>query len=72
MIDNVSPVLPPERGPELQPFRFLTDHNVPDSVANMLRGRGHDVVLLRDIMAVDTTDPVVAIAAIEDRRVLII
>ena len=37
----------------------------------MLRGLGHDVVLLRDIMAVDTTDPVVATAAIEDRRVLI-
>lgn len=52
-------------------FRFLTDHNVPDSVGNMLQSIGHDVVRLRDIMAVDTADPVVARAAIEDNRILV-
>jgi Domain of unknown function (DUF5615) len=55
----------------LQAFRFLTDHNVPDSVGNTLRRLGHDVVRLREVMAVNTTDPVVAQAAIRDRRILV-
>ena len=29
---------------EQQPFRFLTDHNVPVSVGNALIAMGHDVV----------------------------
>ena len=57
--------------PASQLFRFLTDHNVPDSVGRVLLDLGHDVVRLRDVMAIDTTDPVVARAAIEDRRVLV-
>ncbi|MFZ1471141.1 MAG: DUF5615 family PIN-like protein [Paracoccaceae bacterium] len=52
-------------------FRFLTDHNVPDSVGRVLADLGQDVVRLRDVMAVDTTDPVVARAAIEGNRVLV-
>ena len=44
---------------------------VPDSVAHFLRERGHEVVLVREIMAADAKDPVVAVAAIESRRVLI-
>jgi hypothetical protein len=52
-------------------FRFITDHNVPDSVGNVLIDLGHDVVRLREVMAVDTTDPIVARAAIEDQRVLV-
>lgn len=52
-------------------YRFLTDHNVPDSVGTVLMELGHDVVRLREIMAVDATDPVVARAAIEDSRVLV-
>lgn len=52
-------------------FRFLTDHNVPDSVGNLLVKLGHDVVRLREVMAVDTADPVVARAAIEDNRILV-
>jgi hypothetical protein len=58
-------------GPPFKQFRFLTDHNVPDSVGNVLLDLGHDVVRLRDVMAVDTTDPIVARAAIEDHRVLV-
>lgn len=53
------------------PYRFLTDHNVPDSVGNALVALGQDVVRLREVMAVNTTDPVVAKAAIEDGRILI-
>jgi hypothetical protein len=52
-------------------FRFLTDHNVPDSVGNALARLGHDVVRLREVMAVDTTDPVVAEAAMRDQRILV-
>jgi hypothetical protein len=52
-------------------FRFLTDHNVPDSVGNLLLNLGQDVVRLRDVMAADAKDPVVARAAIEDSRILI-
>jgi hypothetical protein len=52
-------------------FRFLTDNNVPDSVGNVLISLGHDVVRLRDVMATDAPDPVVARAAIEDNRILI-
>jgi hypothetical protein len=62
---------PPEPTLALQPFRFLTDHNVPDSVGDTLRRLGHDIVRLRNVMAVNTTDPVVARAAIEDNRVLL-
>lgn len=52
-------------------FRFLSDHNVPDSFGNFLIGIGHDVVRLRDVMAINTSDPVVAKAAMESDRVLI-
>lgn len=57
--------------PASQLFRFLADHNVPDSVGRILVDLGHDVVRLRDVMAIDTTDPIVARAAIEDGRILI-
>lgn len=52
-------------------IRFLLDNNVPDSVARYLRDRGHDVELVRDNMAADAKDPVVAMAAIRSQRVLI-
>jgi hypothetical protein len=50
---------------------FLTDNNVPDSVVSYLVRRGHDVVRVRDIMAADAPDPVVAVAAVEAGRILI-
>lgn len=50
---------------------FLTDVNVPDSVGDWLIERGHDVVRVRDIMPVETPDPVVAETAIESVRVLV-
>lgn len=57
--------------PQPEPFRFLTDHNVPDSVGDTLLDLHHDVVRLRHVMAIDTTDPIVAYAAIEDSRILV-
>ena len=56
---------------QTQTLRFLTDHNVPDSVGKALDELGHDVVRLRDVMAVNTSDPIVARAAIEDKRILV-
>jgi hypothetical protein len=50
---------------------FLTDVNVPDSVGECLVDRGHDVVRVREIMAADAKDPVVAEAAMRAGRVLI-
>lgn len=50
---------------------FLADHNVPESVCRFLEERGHDVVRVRDIMPVDSPDPVVAQAAMDADRLLI-
>jgi predicted nuclease of predicted toxin-antitoxin system len=48
-------------------MRFLLDHNVPASVANVLRERGHTCILLVDVVPTDSTDPVVArVAEIND------
>lgn len=52
-------------------LRFLLDNNVPDSVARVLRQRGHDVELVREVMAADAKDPVVAVAAMTAGRILI-
>lgn len=52
-------------------IRFLLDNNVPDSVADFLRHRGHDVALVREVMAANAKDPVVAKAAIQAQRVLV-
>ena len=50
---------------------FFIDNCVADSVGKFLRGAGHDVVLLRNFMAPDTKDPIVAIACVESARVLV-
>jgi hypothetical protein len=50
---------------------FLTDVNVPDSVGNFLRERGHDVERVREVMPADSPDPVVAEAAMQAGRILV-
>lgn len=55
----------------LKQLHFLTDANVPDSLGKYLQERGHDVVRVRDIMAADAKDPVVAEAAMRSSRILI-
>lgn len=52
-------------------LKFLTDVNVPDSVGDYLTERGHDVVRVRDIMAIDTKDPIIAEAAMQSDRILV-
>ena len=52
-------------------MKFLLDNNVPNGVAVMLRGLGHDVALVRDLLTQDAPDPLVAAAAERDGRVLV-
>jgi predicted nuclease of predicted toxin-antitoxin system len=42
------------------PIRFFVDHCVPDSVGRALRDAGHEVILLRQRIAPDSLDPLVA------------
>jgi predicted nuclease of predicted toxin-antitoxin system len=39
---------------------LLIDENVPDSVAEFFRERGHDVRLVRELLPAGTADPVIA------------
>lgn len=41
-------------------MRLLIDENVPASVADVFRERGHEVQLVRDVLPSGTADPVVA------------
>lgn len=41
-------------------MRFLLDHNVPASVADVLSCQGHTYVPLKDVLPEDSTDPIVA------------
>ena len=50
---------------------FFTDQCVPDSVGKVLSAAGHDVVRLRDCMATDSADQIVAIACAANARALI-
>jgi hypothetical protein len=50
---------------------FFTDHNIPDSVGNYLRGRGHRVFRQRHHIAADAPDQIVATAALKAGRVLV-
>jgi predicted nuclease of predicted toxin-antitoxin system len=50
---------------------FFTDQCVPDSVGKKLAGEGHAVTRLRDCMASDTADPVIAVACAEAGQVLV-
>jgi len=52
-------------------LRFFTDHNIPDSVGDYLRGRGHSVHRLRHHIPEDSPDPIVATVAIEADRILV-
>lgn len=43
-----------------RPMRLLMDENVPDSVTDFFRARGHDVHLVRDLFLPGTPDGVIA------------
>ena len=44
------------------PITFLVDENVPESVAEFLRGRGHTVYHVRDLCLAGSPDPIIAAA----------
>lgn len=52
-------------------MHFFLDENVPVSVAQVLRERGHEVSFVVDILAVGSPDPVVATASEELSAVLV-
>lgn len=52
-------------------MRFLLDQNVPDSVAAVFKDRGHTVLYLRDVLATDSPDEVVAAFSEAEDAVLV-
>ncbi len=52
-------------------MHFLLDENVPNSVAAVLGGHGHEVSSVRDIMPVASPDPVVATVSEEMDAILV-
>ena len=52
-------------------IRFFIDHCVPDSVGSALRDAGHEVILLRERIAPDSPDPLVAAVSEMSGAVLI-
>lgn len=52
-------------------MRFLLDENVSDAVADLLRDRGHDVYLAREIIAPGTPDHILATISAIDSLILV-
>jgi predicted nuclease of predicted toxin-antitoxin system len=51
--------------------RFLLDHDVPETIAGVLSRAGHQVILLREILPVSTSDSEVLEAAVARGCVLV-
>jgi predicted nuclease of predicted toxin-antitoxin system len=52
-------------------IKFFIDQCVPDSVGRVLAARGHEVVLLREVLPTDAPDQVVAATAERSGAVLV-
>lgn len=52
-------------------MHFFLDENVPVSVAHVLRGRGHEVSFVVEVLATGSADPVVATVSEELSAVLV-
>jgi predicted nuclease of predicted toxin-antitoxin system len=52
-------------------MRFFLDHGVPVSVAETFEVAGHEVIILKDALAPDAEDPVVALTAAENAAILV-
>jgi predicted nuclease of predicted toxin-antitoxin system len=57
--------------PERPCIPFFTDQNVPDSVGEYLKSVGHQLTRLRDVMAIDTPDPIIEVACSKSGHVLL-
>lgn len=55
-----------------QPLRAFLDAGVPDSIANVLRAHGHEVLLYREALPEAATDDEVCATAIANRAVLVV
>jgi predicted nuclease of predicted toxin-antitoxin system len=51
--------------------KFFFDHDVPADAARVLRQEGHDVVELRDVLPIDSTDRDVLMCARQQGRLLV-
>lgn len=56
---------------EIAALKFFLDHNVADSVAVFLRSKGYEVILLREILATDSPDQLVAAVSLLYGAVLV-
>ena len=52
-------------------MHILLDQNVPDSVATVFENRGHTVLYLRDVLAPDSPDEIVAAFSEAENAVLV-
>lgn len=52
-------------------MRLLLDQNVPDSVATVFRNRGHAVLHLREVVAPDSPDEIVAAVSEIEEAILV-
>lgn len=52
-------------------IKFFLDHCVPDSVGDVLREAGHEVILLRERIAPNSPDPLVAAVSEMNGAVLV-
>ena len=52
-------------------MRLLLDQNVPNSVADVFRERGHEVQFVRDILPADSPDPLVATVSEDQCAILV-
>jgi predicted nuclease of predicted toxin-antitoxin system len=52
-------------------MRLLLDHNVPVSVAEVFRERGHAVLLVKDILPTNSSDQLVATVSEADGAILV-
>ncbi|MCW5575930.1 MAG: DUF5615 family PIN-like protein [Burkholderiales bacterium] len=50
---------------------FFTDQNVPESASQFFADMGHPIVRLREVMAITTPDPVIAVACSQSGQVLV-
>lgn len=52
-------------------MRFLLDHDVPEAVANLLLDRHHEIHRVRDLMAIDSQDRMIAEWADKNRAIVV-
>ena len=52
-------------------MRFLIDENVPRSVADLLSDKGHEVILVTDVLPVGSSDPTVAAYASRHEAIVV-